>query len=478
MKTTSVPLLVLGLALSSVAAGQSIEPVDPHPADFNWQLPLTVSGDNGVVQFELPLEVYQRSLQADLTDLRVFTTDGKPAPFHLLRQSGSSQTQQRKRDTVQFPIWAEAAADPTDQISVRVLAGRDGAVEWKLPPPNKQPAEEELHAIIVDLGAAASDESLAAVILSQPQDLADYQASLAISRSSDLKLWDDVAQSQVGWFSSTDGQQQLRTDRISIGKGQGRYLKLRWRQGEPVQFPTISAIWRSRSVSEPTTHEWIIEAQPGRFDSDLVYQASPSVAATGVGLQLAEINSILSVRLGRYRLNNARPQQWRFRSAIDATYYRLLRDGSERQSSNVTIRALANDQWVLRTNSAVDVPPKLVLRWQPDTLIFLARGNSHILAVGAPSQALRAWRPGTAPLAQVAPGYSRADLRSLEHAVASATGAAPAVPTNRPPTPVEADLPQDQRYWLLWATLGLGVLFLAFMSWRLYQQMSNETDAS
>ncbi len=478
MKTVPASLLMLGLALSNVAVGQSAEPIDPQPADFDWQMPLTVSGDNGVVQFELPVEVYQRSRQANLTDLRVFSTDGKPAPFHLLQQSGSSQTQQRKRDTVQFPIWAEAAADPTDQISLRVLTGRDGAVEWKLPPPNKQPAEEKLRAIIVDLGATASDESLVAVILSQPQDLADYQASLAISRSSDLKLWDDVAQSQVGWFSSTDGQQQLRNDQINIGKGQGRYLKLRWRQGEPAQFPTISALWRSRSVNEPTMHEWIIEAQPGRFESDLTYQASPSIAATGVGLQLAEINSILPVRLGRYRLNNARPQQWRFRSAIDATFYRLLRDGRERQSSHVTIRPLAIEQWVLRTNSAIDVPPKLVLRWQPDTLVFLARGNNHILAVGASSQALRGWWPGTAPLAQVAPGYSQADLRSLEHAVASATGAAPAVPTNRPATPVEADPPQDQRYWLLWATLGLGVFFLGFMSWRLYQQMSNETDAS
>ena len=44
----------------------------PTPAEFAVHLPLGVSGDNGVVQLQLPLLVYQHARTPDLADLRVY----------------------------------------------------------------------------------------------------------------------------------------------------------------------------------------------------------------------------------------------------------------------------------------------------------------------------------------------------------------------------------------------------------------------
>jgi len=477
MNKTAAVLLALGIAYTATVSAQPNPRTYPKPADFALRIPLEVSGRNGVVQFQLPPSVYRASRHPSLADLRVFRADGSTEPFHLRLPQPLRQIEQSRRETVLFPIWSEATAESAAQISLSISAGTDGAVRWTVPPPVQPAAKTKLSAIIVDLGASDPGESLSALLIAKPSDGSDYQATLMISRSDDLKLWDDVVQAKVGWFSSADGDQQLAGDRVSIGRGHGRYLKLRWRGGEATLFPQITALWRSSEVAEPARHEWVLEPSPGRYQTDVVYAASPAIAASSVRLQLAEVNSILPARLGRYRLNQARPPQWRFQPMIEANFYRLLRDGVERRSSDLSIRPLALEQWVLRTDSMPATPPKLVLSWQPHTLIFVAQGREHILAVGASAESLRTWRPGAAALDRVAPGYSPSDLETLEAAIASPVDFAES-PVSPLPEAVEPDNPQNTQYWLLWATLGFGVLFLAVMCWRLFRQLDEPKDAS
>ncbi|MBL8244498.1 MAG: DUF3999 family protein, partial [Rhodanobacteraceae bacterium] len=100
------------------------------------------------------------------------------------------------------------------------------------------------------------------------------------------------------------------------------------------------------------------------------------------------------------------------------------------------------------------------------------RGQGFQIAVGADAAAVRHWRGGPVALAQVAPGFSDSEIAQLRLAVVGLP--------EPPPPPAEAvaaAVPEDpdaaarQRRFALWSVLGLGILLLCWMSWRLYEQM-------
>ncbi|MCB1641035.1 MAG: DUF3999 family protein, partial [Xanthomonadales bacterium] len=127
----------------------------------------------------------------------------------------------------------------------------------------------------------------------------------------------------------------------------------------------------------------------------------------------------------------------------------------------------ASEQWVVRTDPGLPAPA-LLLQWQPQRLIFTARGQGFRLAVGASREMLRDLPGGPVPLSQVAPGGSTGDLDGLEQAQLGHPVSGPPVPS---PAAVSAET--DRRPWVLWAVLGLGVLLLAGLSWRLYRQLGD-----
>jgi hypothetical protein len=98
--TMSLSLLLAG---DSLAERSSTSP--PVPADFALHLPLTVSGNNGVVQFRLPLEVYQNSRMTELADLRLFDATGAAVPFAW--QPTAAQHTLEMRVPAQASAWVE-----------------------------------------------------------------------------------------------------------------------------------------------------------------------------------------------------------------------------------------------------------------------------------------------------------------------------------------------------------------------------------
>ena len=110
--------------------------------------------------------------------------------------------------------------------------------------------------------------------------------------------------------------------------------------------------------------------------------------------------------------------------------------------------------------------PELKLSWTPATLVFLGSGVApYTLHVGRDKA-----KPMRRDLAQVAPGFTAAELQGLERAVAGAvrTGAVPAASTSDAEAAGSA---ARARMAALWAALLLGVGVLGFMAWKLVGQM-------
>jgi hypothetical protein len=474
--------LCLALVSAWVTTASAQAPkVTPAPADFAMQLPLTVSGNNGVVQLTLPKAVYLTAQTPGLDDLRIYNGAGELLPFAWIepgpRAREPTQIQFRESPTVLFPVNA-LPGDAARDLTLEVKSAADGSLLAISAKTAGGRTGTSLSALIVDLGKSAPIETLEGLQLALPESQSDYRATLAIDRSEDLKLWDTVAQTNVDWLSGS-GDERLVNDRIEIPRSEGRYLRIRWIAGEPLAFARVLARWRSRAASveraiEDLGYEVTLVAASGRVPYDHVYTTSPAIAATEIGVNLPEANTVLRVALGFYRASPAIKPGWYFEPEVVNTFYRLTQDGRERTSSRLSVAPMSGNEWVLRIDPESPVQklgPELVLRWKPRTLAFTARGSGFRLAYGANPALARNYSGGAAALESVAPGFRQDEINALEAAAPGepvATTRAVAQPVTAPPARIDT---RDQRKWLLWGVLILGVLVLAYMSWRLFRQL-------
>lgn len=467
--------LLLALLLPVLATAAPGQRHAPTADEFALRLPLEVSGDNGVVQLQLPLAVYQASRSPELADLRVYNGAGQLLPYSLHRPSYRTHIELRETDTRLFPIHRNAQAERgSGDLQLELRTGPDGAVVSVETRGATQAADrgETLAALILDLGASAQGEVLESLRFELPASAANYQARLAVERSQDLKRWDGIANGSLDWIRSADDSQRLINDGIEVPAGEGRYLRLRWIEGEPLQFSAVHARWRSATISPDPTLEVQLEGRPGRIEGDYAYSASPAMVATALGLDLPEPNTVLPVSIGFYRDQGQRSPRWQLQPRVQSTFYRLKQNGSERRSGRIRIAPMSGEEWILRPRNPGHAAPTLVLEWQPQTLVFNAQGQDFVLAVGAAPEVHRRWTGGPAPMSQVAPDFSAREIEQLERAKVGAPISAAAGEQAPSVEPTEDADPARLRRFILWSVLGFGVLLLGFMSWRLYGQLN------
>ncbi len=388
---------ILALLASNVLAQTQPRHL-PGADEFALRLALQTSGVNGVVQLRLPIEVYLASRSARLDDLRVYNGAGQLLPYHLDLPHQRGEVEQREQAAVLFPHAVPlASAKAGDDLQMELRVDPDGALQWRSNRPPVEAPATRLQELIVDLGPSERHERLTGVRFELPPTQSAYRARLAIARSEDLKLWNGVAQAPIDWLGSVRGSEQLVNDRIELPAGDGRYLRIRWLEGEPLLFAAVHGRWRGSTVELEPMLQLTLQGAAGRVAGDYVYATTPAVLATEIGLELPQQNTVMPVSIGSYRELKQRNPPWRFEPRVEATFYRLLQEGRERVSGRIQIAPLSGEQWVLRLQQPDQLAPELVLRWRPQRLIFNAQGEDFVLAVGAGKAAAMAGRAGADP---------------------------------------------------------------------------------
>jgi hypothetical protein len=156
--TTQSAASLLAAALLFAQTGASAEsppPHDPRPDEFATVFPLTVDGDDGVLQVQLPLAVYQASRTPGLADLRVYNGAGQLLPYALHYPEQRTRIEVREQSTTQFPLY-QAAATPgaAGGLDLQLRTGPDGALvslDARTAAPQPAPSRK-LAALVVDLG--------------------------------------------------------------------------------------------------------------------------------------------------------------------------------------------------------------------------------------------------------------------------------------------------------------------------------------
>lgn len=469
-----LPLLpLLGLALTAQAATEQTKP--DTPADYSHALPLQVSGKQGVVGLRLPVAVYQHARSANLDDLRVFDAKGVAQPFALYRPPVAAAEQRTKLPASIFPVKATAqTGDASVDLDIRTRA--DGSVISVHTKSTTGNGAAALKSLILDFGPGAlgkTDQPTQIDALHfTPAKAGDYTAEIWLETSSDLKHWQTAGAAELRWLSN-DQAQTLASDRLEFSPQSFRYARLTWRRGEPAAFARIEAEARTRKAAEPTRDTLWITARDGRQPGELAYPAGIAIPVEQIALRFAEPNIVFPIALGRYVERPARRRDGNlteqvFQPQLHATFYQITQDGQTRRSGALHVGSGHAQEWILRPQTAGNpARPELGLSWQAATVVFLNGGTPpYTLSFGRADA-----KPAARPLDQVAPGFTPQELGQLEQAQPGAltTGPGSAAAAS---AATQAGLAAQQRTYVLWGVLLLGVLVLGGLAWKLVRQMN------
>jgi len=460
--------LMTGLALAGSV--QAAAPVPDTPALYSHTIPVQFQGRGSLVQLRLPKDVYLHARSSTLDDLRVFDSQGRNVPFALTMPAAQRESRRRTTPAKVFALGANAVATTG---TVAIHTNPDGtllSVESRAGKPGPAAA---LGGLLLDMGEGAARQPMVnALVFTAPPGVANYSAQVTIEASDDLQDWHSVGEGRLDWLSNSTSD-TLANNRIAFEAHHMRYVRLRWREGEPRVFGAIAAEREVADAAAAAPDTLLVQAQPGEFPGDLVYPVGRAVPLRSLGMRLAETGTVVPSEIGRYvevpavpgAARTASAHRWQFAPLLRTTFYNISQDGSVRTPADLTIEPLSIDRLVVRPLTPLASKPPLQIGWLPATLVFAAReAGPYTLAVGRPQATSTA-----AALSDVAPGYRPAELLKLEAAVAG-----PAVvqhAAQEQSDAARAGLSATARTAVLWGVLLLGVGVLAFLSWRMMRQM-------
>lgn len=374
-------------------------------------------------RLELPWEVYNASVRADLGDMRVFNAAGEEVPMHLRRVVPESPP------AMGLPLFrlGRAAEGRDYDLRMRIRTSDRGAVVETL----VHPSGEDNRLVLLD--ATGASATLGALRFDLAGD--SLMLRVGVQGSDDLATWHDAGGGVLARMAHQNGR--IQQDRIGLRGRAWRYYLLSATQdlsnieaafGEPATGPSRRSFAPiSGSLVEPGTLEF--ELPPG-LPVDL--------------LDLGETdNTVLGVEVQQ-------PDGDGWRRVAAGSLFRLTVDGQRLSGAGLPLRG---PQARLRI---VMQGPQAPLRvgWRPHELVFMTQGEGpYTLALGNPSVA------GGADL--LAPMLAQGGL-----------GAAPlgkaALGPWEPLGGAERLLPaRNFTKLILWAVLGLGVALLGAMAWHL-----------
>lgn len=463
-RSLAVPTALAGraraaLAVIAAAAVLAAPALARSPAEFAWSATMRLTAEKPWHRVVVPLDAYQASTAAGLADLRVLDASGREVAFAF----ESPPESPRDAALTRVPALAlrqapdAGAQAPWPDIDLR----RDGdrlrlTVRGAAPAP--APDDGVVRAYYVD--READRTPFRALVLHLRGD-ADFNASVGVEGSDDLRQWQSLAVAAPLLRVSQAGRAIVR-DRIELPVASHRYLRIVWPASlravvlEDVSFEGVPAAVEPEPVRLRLAPE--TGASGAGASTVFEYDAGAPVPARAANLRLAEPNSIAPVRIEvRDRVDGP------WRDLRSATFYRVegtAADAAPIVAPDAPLPAGTNARWWRvsvdrRAGDFSRAPPELELAWPALRVVFAARGPApYTLAVGHPgleraALALEVMVPGLEP--GKAPDASPALLDT------------PTVRTTRAGWWARLDRAQVA----MWAALLVAVALLGALAWRL-----------
>jgi len=442
----SRPLRALLVVLAGGASG--IAPAaELHPDDFAYGMPIETQGTGTAFRVSVPVEVFTKATHEDLRDLRVFNARGEVVPYQLRQTPPKEGTRPPGPSLPLFPLHADARASLN---GVRVTIHSQGtAVD--LQTAGAAPDPHVITSYVIDTREIV--QPLSGLQLHWADGAPEFSGTVRIESSDDLGSWRVVRSDAPVIHLFTNGSELIQS-LLEFPSTRARFWRLTW-VGKTAPFE-LTSVTAQVALDQPAAPQSTVTASGDRGthkENELTFDLDAKLPVTQVNLVLPESNSVLKIEL----LSRARATDpWR--PVAQGEFYRVSSGSSDHGNEAIRIPTDSDRFWLARQTQPAgrigDV--KLQVTWAAMDLVFLAAGpGPFVLAYGNASAessavALEPLIKGVAVVpAETGPSYTLGSADRL-----------------RPPP---ATVPW--RMAALWSALGLGVLVLAWMAYRLSKEL-------
>lgn len=444
------PLLLVALFAAAAHA--------ERPADYAFGLPLTPGGPDAFQRVAVPASVYEGAVARDLADVRLFNADGELVPFAWVPRRPVPRERAPAIALPMFPLYVDRDKRDVSGLALTVVKNAAGTTVSVNSADNEPATGNVLGGYVLD--ASALEEPLVALNFTLPQSTGATTMRLAVAASDDLAAWRNVA-GDATLVNIEYAGQRLTRNRIEIAPIKAKYLRLSWTPDRPIiEFGAVSAEFGDRAVETPRQWRSAVGKPVSDHEGDFEYDLGGAFPVDRIAVDLATPNSVVPATLSA-RANAAQPWQ-----LVGSTvFYRLEQPGGDVMSPPFPVAGGERRYWLVHIDprsGATSQSPPLRAGWQPNEIVFAARGKPPFtLAYGK-----YAASAGALSIATLVPGYD--DAKGLPASVTIAAVGAPMSIGG----PGQLKKPPDVKRWALWAALVLGVLVLGWMAWRLSREMA------
>jgi hypothetical protein len=450
MRSIRDVLFTATLALASSATAAET------PTDFAVRQPLSTSADKAFFRIELPDAVYDGAGRPDLGDLRIFNGDGAVVPFAFLPRPAPVTMQGERRALAIFPLTIDTTSPNASDLSIKLRRDAAGTSVDVRARDGTPVAGSRVVGYLID--ASGDDKPLVALQLPL-QEAGTVNARLRIDASDDLDRWRTIVANAPVLSIDYNGR-RLKRERVEFTPQRARYLRITWLTASPPELGSVLGDLGDRTIDPPRRVRKATGAREASATDTFTFDLGAALPVDRVTLLLPEVNTVAPVS---WEARTRADDPWHGLGASVA--YRLRQDDGEVVSVDHAISGVPLRYFRVRIDPKAGgvgaTPPTLAAGWIPQEIVFAARGNGPFeLAYGS-----RRIGPGALSVATLVPGYVAGKPLPANIGVATAAN---------PPATANAGAmrdPLDVKRWLLWGTLVVASLLLAYMALRLWQQM-------
>jgi len=407
------------------------------PMDFARGFNLEAEEGFALQRLELPFEVYNASVRADLGDLRVFNAEGAEVPVHLRRMGAEPATAHE----VPLPLFRVGTRKESGQdydFRLHVRTSDQGAVLETRMIPLSASADQ---ALLLDASANTVDLAALRFELEAPSSVF---VRIVVRGSDDLASWQTAGSGVLASMEHQNGS--ILQDRIALSGKRWKYYLVTG-LGD---LSALSVAYAEKSRGDSGMIRRFASLN-GTLVEDGTYEyALPSALPVDV-LDMADVdNAVLGV-------NVLTPSGDGWRSVGAGSLFRMTVEGQALAGPGLALRG-PHERFRIRMQGA---PVPLRVGWTPHELVFMPQGSGPFtLALGNPS--IPRGPDMLAPMLQDK-GIGAARLGKARIGAPVTLGGEDRLLPERDFTRI-----------VLWAVLGLGVILLGAMAWHLVRTMEHK----
>lgn len=432
--------------------------------DFAYIAETQISSNTPYYELEIPTVVYDSITRDDLGDLRVLNGDGHVVPHGLRATAMVKNRKTEVKNMPFFPLYHQNRKTATD-LHLNIKRNAHGEViniHSRLP---KNTTDSRLTGYLIDLRKWKKPVHKLKINWKNPNNNS-FIRKLTISRSTNLERWQVISRGKT-LVNMSYQNHQLMENVIDISAAKTNYLRILFQDNKPgLEFESIEA--SHTQSSQHKQQNWkTVSVNSTKTAGEYRFQHNLKSLARQFEIKLPENNTVVRARISS-RANKETP--WTFRGS--ALLYRLSVNGSNIEKSKINIRPNRDAEWILyfeqQGGGIGSGLPKVKLAWQPQQLVFVARGRPPYRVVWGSAQV----NPVSINANQLLPNIG-SDITTSENMISTAL----LLSDTKRPVNKQALQPKAKevnwRQWILWIVLVGSALLLIWVATRLMKKMAD-----